>query len=47
MGWDSEKPGYDGLIEVANRLMVKGTTNTDTVEAAVFPFVSLSLLSFH
>ncbi|KAG5061846.1 hypothetical protein JHK85_003029 [Glycine max] len=35
VGWDSEKPGYDGLIEVANRLMMKGTTNTATVEAAV------------
>lgn len=34
-GWDSEKPGYDGLIEVANRLMMKGRTNSDTREAAV------------
>lgn len=38
MGWDSKKAGYDGLIEVANRLMMKGTTNSDTVEAAVFAF---------
>ncbi|KAL2323723.1 hypothetical protein Fmac_028102 [Flemingia macrophylla] len=35
VGWDSKKPGYDGLIEVANRLMKKGTANSDTVEATV------------
>lgn len=35
VGWDSKKPGYDGLIEVANRLMMKGTTNSDTIEATV------------
>ncbi|KAK9281131.1 hypothetical protein L1049_004024 [Liquidambar formosana] len=35
VGWDSEKPGYDGLIEVANQLMMKGRTNSDTKEAAV------------
>ncbi|KAJ7973072.1 Beta-carotene isomerase D27, chloroplastic [Quillaja saponaria] len=35
VGWDSEKPGYDGLIEVANRLMMKGRTNSDTREATV------------
>ncbi|XP_027365445.1 beta-carotene isomerase D27, chloroplastic [Abrus precatorius] len=35
VGWDSKKAGYDGLIEVANRLMMKGTTNSDTIEAAV------------
>lgn len=46
MGWDSKKSGYDGLIEVANRLMMKGTSNSDTVEAAVLKFVSLCL-SFH
>nr|XP_043619578.1 beta-carotene isomerase D27, chloroplastic [Erigeron canadensis] len=34
VGWDSEKPGYDGLIDVANRLMVAGT-NSETKEAAV------------
>lgn len=39
VGWDSDKPGYDGLIEVANRLMMKGRTKNDTVEAAVFLFV--------
>lgn len=33
-GWDSEKPGYDGLIEVANRLMI-GRSNSETTEAAV------------
>ncbi|WCJ22334.1 Beta-carotene isomerase D27 chloroplastic [Euphorbia peplus] len=35
VGWDSEKPGYDGLIEVANRLMLTGRTNAETREAAV------------
>ncbi|KAK4751099.1 hypothetical protein SAY87_004581 [Trapa incisa] len=35
VGWDSEKPGYDGLIEVANRLMMKGKNNSDTRDAAV------------
>ncbi|XP_058765265.1 beta-carotene isomerase D27, chloroplastic [Vicia villosa] len=35
VGWDSKKPGYDGLIEVANRLMMKGTTNSHTIEATV------------
>ncbi|XP_054803832.1 beta-carotene isomerase D27, chloroplastic isoform X2 [Prosopis cineraria] len=35
VGWDSNKPGYDGLIEVANQLMMKGRTRIDTIEAAV------------
>ncbi|CAI8603694.1 unnamed protein product [Vicia faba] len=35
VGWDSKKPGYDGLIEVANRLMMKGTTNSHTIDATV------------
>ncbi|XP_034209186.1 beta-carotene isomerase D27, chloroplastic isoform X2 [Prunus dulcis] len=35
VGWDSRKPGYDGLIEVANRLMLVSPTNSDTKEAAV------------
>ncbi|KAL9318823.1 hypothetical protein ACSQ67_015340 [Phaseolus vulgaris] len=35
VGWDSKEPGYDGLIEVAHRLMMKGTSNSTTVEAAV------------
>ncbi|GAB4841784.1 hypothetical protein Ancab_022508 [Ancistrocladus abbreviatus] len=34
IGWDSEKPGYDGLIEVANQLTV-GRKNSETSEAAV------------
>ncbi|GAB2282187.1 hypothetical protein Dimus_016738 [Dionaea muscipula] len=34
IGWDSEKPGYDGLIEVANQLMI-GRTNAETREATV------------
>ncbi|XP_043723139.1 beta-carotene isomerase D27, chloroplastic isoform X2 [Telopea speciosissima] len=33
--WDSEKPGYDGLIEVVNCLMMKGQTNSETQESAV------------
>lgn len=35
VGWDSRKPGYDGLIEVANRLMLISPTNSHTKEAAV------------
>ncbi|KAJ9187884.1 hypothetical protein P3X46_003298 [Hevea brasiliensis] len=35
VGWDSERRGYDGLIEVANRLMLTGRTNADTRDAAV------------
>ncbi|KAM2257052.1 hypothetical protein ACFXTI_047342 [Malus domestica] len=35
VGWDSEKPGYDGLIDVANRLMLKSPTNSHAKEAAV------------
>ncbi|CAB4271907.1 unnamed protein product [Prunus armeniaca] len=35
VGWDSRKPGYDGLVEVANRLMLKSPTNSHTKEAAV------------
>ncbi|KAM0071853.1 putative beta-carotene isomerase [Helianthus debilis subsp. tardiflorus] len=34
VGWDSEKPGYDGLIDVANRLML-ARTNSETKDAAV------------
>ncbi|KAI3773207.1 hypothetical protein L6452_04411 [Arctium lappa] len=34
VGWDSEKPGYDGLIDVANRLML-ARTNSQTQQAAV------------
>ncbi|KAK9950533.1 hypothetical protein M0R45_006019 [Rubus argutus] len=41
VGWDSDKPGYDGLIEVANRLMLKNPTNSDTKEAAVRVLISL------
>ncbi|KAK1293138.1 hypothetical protein QJS10_CPB17g01055 [Acorus calamus] len=35
VGWDLEKAGYHGLIEVVNRLMMKGWTNLETEEAAV------------
>uniref|UniRef100_A0A804RCX2 Uncharacterized protein n=1 Tax=Zea mays TaxID=4577 RepID=A0A804RCX2_MAIZE len=34
VGWDSEKPGYAGLMEVANRLMVKGKSALETEQAA-------------
>lgn len=48
VGWDSEKPGYDGLIELANKLMT-GRSNSETKEAAVrvlrslFPSLLLDL----
>lgn len=45
VGWDSEKPGYEGLIEVANRLMMRGMTNSDTREAAVFLIIQVELYS--
>jgi len=35
VGWESKKPGYDGPVEVANRLMMKGTTNSHTIETTV------------
>nr|UXN85563.1 D27 isomerase [Crocus sativus] len=41
VGWDSEKPGYDGLMEVVNRLMMKGKSNSETEEAAVRVLKSL------
>ncbi|XP_015166570.1 beta-carotene isomerase D27, chloroplastic isoform X2 [Solanum tuberosum] len=34
-GWDSEKPGYQGLIEVAHRLTV-GQDNSKTRDAALY-----------
>ncbi|KAJ4847665.1 hypothetical protein Tsubulata_046916, partial [Turnera subulata] len=47
VGWDSEEPGYDGLIQVANRLMLTGRTNSDTKDAAdtrsLFPPLLLDL----
>ncbi|XP_044501650.1 beta-carotene isomerase D27, chloroplastic isoform X2 [Mangifera indica] len=41
VGWDSEKPGYDGLIELVNGLMNKGKTNSETSDAAVRILASL------
>ncbi|EEC78459.1 hypothetical protein OsI_18326 [Oryza sativa Indica Group] len=35
VGWDSEKPGYTGLIEVANRPMVKGKSALEIEQSAV------------
>ncbi|KAK4418042.1 Beta-carotene isomerase D27, chloroplastic [Sesamum alatum] len=34
IGWDSEKPGYDGLIDAAHRLMV-GRSNSEATKASV------------
>lgn len=46
IGWDSEKPGYDGLIDVAHRIMV-GRSNSEATEVAVatflFPFFFIKL----
>ncbi|CAA0824907.1 Unknown protein [Striga hermonthica] len=33
-GWDSEKPGYDGLIDMAHRLMV-GRSNSEATQVAI------------
>lgn len=44
IGWDSEKPGYDGLIDVAHRIMV-GRSNSDATDAAVSTSVSLFLFA--
>ncbi|KAJ6823947.1 beta-carotene isomerase D27, chloroplastic [Iris pallida] len=41
VGWDSEKPGYDGLMEVVNRLMMKGKSNLETEQSAVRVLKSL------
>ncbi|XP_051141849.1 beta-carotene isomerase D27, chloroplastic isoform X2 [Andrographis paniculata] len=34
IGWDSEKPGYDGLIDTAHRMMA-GRSNAEATNAAV------------
>ncbi|GFQ01554.1 beta-carotene isomerase d27 chloroplastic [Phtheirospermum japonicum] len=39
-GWDSEKPGYDGLIEISHRLMV-GRSNSEATKAAVRTLIAL------
>ena len=44
VGWDSEKAGYDGLIEVANRLVLRRTPS-ETTDAAVC--LLLHLLFFY
>ncbi|KAG9457853.1 hypothetical protein H6P81_002361 [Aristolochia fimbriata] len=41
VGWDSEKPGYDGLMEVVNYLMMKGGRDSEIEEASVRVLVSL------
>ncbi|ERN02144.1 hypothetical protein AMTR_s00045p00181910 [Amborella trichopoda] len=35
VGWDSEKPGYDGLIEVARRIMRNGQNNVQVKQSVV------------
>ncbi|MBA0715122.1 hypothetical protein Golax_014044 [Gossypium laxum] len=35
VGWDSEKPGYGGLIELAKALMMNSRSNSHTKDAAV------------
>nr|QCL07941.1 chloroplast carotenoid isomerase [Nervilia fordii] len=35
VGWDSEKVGYDGLIEVVNRLMMERRSNLQIEQSAV------------
>lgn len=41
VGLDSEKPGYDGLIELVNHLMMKGKSSSDARDAAIRILVSL------
>ncbi|XP_042406609.1 beta-carotene isomerase D27, chloroplastic-like isoform X2 [Zingiber officinale] len=41
VGWDSKKPGYDGLIEVANHLMLKSKSISETEQSAVRVLQSL------
>ncbi|ESR57757.1 hypothetical protein CICLE_v10023805mg [Citrus x clementina] len=36
VGLDSEKPGYDGLIELVNHLMMKGKSSSDARDAALY-----------
>ncbi|CAN6469036.1 unnamed protein product [Victoria cruziana] len=49
VGWDSEKPGYDGLMEVVSRLMAKGGSNSAIQQSSVriirslFPAIILDL----
>ncbi|MQL78558.1 hypothetical protein Taro_010983, partial [Colocasia esculenta] len=40
VGWDSQKPGYDGLMEVVNHLMMKGS-KSETEKSAVRVLISL------
>jgi len=35
VGWDSSKPGYDGLVDVAKRLLVQYRTGEETERATV------------
>lgn len=46
VGWDSEKPGYDGLIELAKALMMNSRSNSQTQDAAVFQYKLLHISVF-
>lgn len=35
VGWDSSKPGYNGLVDVAKRLLVQYRTGEETERATV------------
>lgn len=35
VGWDSSKPGYDGLVDIAKRLLVQYRTGEETERATV------------
>lgn len=35
VGWDSSKPGYDGLVDIAKRLLLQYRTGEETERATV------------
>ncbi|GJM94495.1 hypothetical protein PR202_ga11142 [Eleusine coracana subsp. coracana] len=35
VGWDSQKPGYAGLMEIVNRLMIKGKSASEAEQSSV------------
>lgn len=41
VGWDSSKPGYDGLVDVAKRLLVQYRTGEETERATVQHMLTL------
>jgi len=44
VGWDSPKPGYDGLVDIAKRLLVQYRTGEETERATVQLIPHLLLL---